>query len=150
MTIELPGVPVLTQLSKPVLAKIEWDELHKTLTITEPLSSEDVQQIKSAVIGTEAASAIKQAAVASRTTAVEFFKTPAELGIPFKVPQLALWKQGELFLFDDTDLLEYPWDLALYDAHPNHDELARLDSVGRIASTGELDIDGVLAVAFVG
>ena len=45
---------------------------------------------------TAALAAIVEAAEISRTTAIEFFQTPAELGERFRVPQLALRVQGEL------------------------------------------------------
>ncbi|MCB1806816.1 MAG: DEAD/DEAH box helicase family protein, partial [Candidatus Competibacteraceae bacterium] len=141
VVVELLEIPQFTHIAKPVRDKIQWDALTKTLTITEPLSLEDMAEVKTAVSSPEAVSAIEQAAIASRTTAVEFFRSPAEQGISFTVPQLALWVQGQLQLFDDTDLLDYPWDISLYDTQPNHDELTRLNAIERIASTGELDIE---------
>jgi type III restriction enzyme len=47
------------------------------------------------------------------------------------VPQLALRVQGELQLFDDPEVLEYPWDLSPYDAAPTADDLARWVRVSR-------------------
>jgi type III restriction enzyme len=52
-----------------------------------------------------------KAAAISRSSAIAFFQTPAELGKRFRVPQLALRHQGELQLFDDPEMLDYPWDL---------------------------------------
>lgn len=46
--------------------------------------------------------AIVQAAEASRATAIEPFQTPAETGERLCVPQLALYQQGKLQLFDDA------------------------------------------------
>jgi type III restriction enzyme len=46
--------------------------------------------LKASVTSETAAAAIEEAAEVSRTTAIEFFQTPAELGERFRVPQLAL------------------------------------------------------------
>ena len=40
------------------------------------------------------------------------------------VPQLALRVQGELQLFDDPEVLDYPWALSLFDAKPTADNLS--------------------------
>ena len=88
-----------------------------------------------------AKAAIQQAAIASRTTAVEFFQTPAELGTRFVVPQMALSMQGELTLFDDPEVLEYPWDLSSYDAAPTAENLAELNAALKVSEGGEIDVD---------
>ncbi|MDP3037328.1 MAG: hypothetical protein Q8N07_06305, partial [Rhodocyclaceae bacterium] len=77
----------------------------------------------------------------SRTTAIEFFQTPAELGERFRVPQLALRIQGELQLFDDPEVLEYPWDLSPYDAAPTTDDLSALGAGLKVSEGGEIDVD---------
>ena len=74
--------------------------------------------------------------------AIEFFQTPAELGESFRVPQLALRVQGELQLFDDPEVLEYPWDLSPYDAVPTADDLKVLGTGFKVSEGGEIDIDG--------
>ena len=89
--------------------------------------------------------AIEQAAEVSRTTAIEFFQTPAELGERFRIPQLAFRgvneKSGELALFDDPEVLEYPWDLSPCDAIPTADDLAALSAALKASEGGEIDID---------
>jgi len=88
-----------------------------------------------------AVAAIAEAAEVSRTTAIEFFQTPAELGERFRVPQLALRVQGELALFDDPEVLEYPWDVSPYDAIPTADDVAALGAGLKVSEGGEIDID---------
>ena len=83
----------------------------------------------------------QRTAEVSRTTAIEFFQTPAELGERFRVPQLALRVQGELQLFDDPEVLEYPWDLSPYDAAPTADDLTALGAALKVSEGGEIDID---------
>lgn len=57
------------------------------------------------------------------------------------MPQLALWVQGELQLFDDPEVLEYPWDLSPYDAAPSADDLAALGAGLKVSEGGEIDVD---------
>ncbi len=150
--VELPEAPKMNKIPKATRAKLNWDKKTSTLTINEPLSPEEEEKIKEVVSKPATVTAIEVAATESRTTAVEFFQTPAEQGIPFEVPQLALRIQGELELFEDPEQLDYPWDLSCYEAKPTYDELSRLDLVGRVAGGGDIDIeedDGKMKVSFI-
>lgn len=142
VVIELAETPELKGIPKSTRDKIKWDKKTSTLTISEPLSPEETDEILSVVKEPNSVAIIESAAVESRTTAVEFFQTPAELGLLFEVPQLSLRYQGDLEIFEDTEQLDYPWDLSVYDAHPTQEELARLDLVGRVSAGGDLDVDG--------
>ena len=152
VAVELTETPEIKNIPKTTRDKLTWDKKTNTLTINEPLSPEEVEDIKATVSEPASIAVIEAAAKESRTTAVEFFQTPAELGIPFEVPQLALKIQDELELFEDAEQLDYPWDLSVYEAHPTHDELARLDLVGRVSAGGNLDVDeksGAMKVSFI-
>lgn len=141
VVVPLPEKPNMRAVPKPVRDKLEWDDKAKTLTITKPLNVDEEAAVKSAVQSEPARQAIEQAAEASRTKAIEFFQTPAELGIPFAVPQMALSIQGELVLFDDPEVLEYPWDLSVYDANPTQEALNMLNLALKVSEGGEIDID---------
>ncbi|MEO8406981.1 MAG: restriction endonuclease subunit R, partial [Oxalobacteraceae bacterium] len=115
------------------------------LTISAPLTEDETQVLSASVTSAAAVSAIVGAAEESRTTAIEFFQTPAELGQRFRVPQLALRTQGgqgEFQLFDDPEVLEYPWDLSPYDAAPTSEDLIALGAGLKVSEGGEIDIDG--------
>ncbi len=141
VVITLPEKPDLKSVPKPVRDKVSWDGKVNMLTISTPLTEDEAEVLKAAVVSEGAAAAIVQAAEVSRTTAIEFFQTPAELGERFCVPQLALRVQGELQLFDDPEVLEYPWDLSLYDAAPTGDDLKALGTALKVSEGGEIDID---------
>jgi type III restriction enzyme len=141
VAITLPEKPDLKSVPKPVRDKVSWDGRLNTLTIKTPLTEEETEDLKAAVTTETAVAAIEQAAETSRTTAVEFFQTPAELGERFRVPQLALWVQGELQLFDGPEVLEYPWDLSPYDAAPTAEDIAALGAGLQVSEGGEIDID---------
>lgn len=144
VAISLPEKPDLKSVPKPVRDKVSWDGKLNTLTISTPLTEDETEVLKAAVTSETAATAIVEAAEVSRTTAIEFFQTPAELGERFRVPQLALRVQGQqgvLALFDDPEVLEYPWALSPYDATPTADDLAALGAALKVSEGGEIDID---------
>ena len=141
VAITLSEKPVLKGVPKPVRDKVEWDSKLNTLTIRAPLTEDETETLKASVSEASAVAAIEEAAEVSRTRAVEFFQTPAELGERFRVPQLALCMQGELQLFDDPEVLEYPWDLSPYDAAPTQEQLAALNEGMKVSEGGEIDID---------
>jgi type III restriction enzyme len=142
VAITLTEKPDLKSVPKPVRDKVSWDGKLNTLTITTPLTEDEAEVLKTSVTSDSAAAAIVEAAEISRTTAIEFFQTPAELGERFRVPQLALRVQGELQLFDDPEVLDYPWDLSTYDAAPTGDDVTALGAGLKVSEGGEIDVDG--------
>lgn len=141
VAITLSEKPDLKRVPKPVRDKVSWDGKRGTLTISTPLTEDEAEMLKVSVTSETAAAAIVQAAEVSRTTAIEFFQTPAELGERLRVPQLALRVQGELQLFDDPEVLDYPWDLSPHDAAPTADDLTALHAALKVYAGGEIDID---------
>lgn len=144
VAITLSEKPNLKSVPKPVRDKVSWDGKLNTLTISTPLTEDEAEVLKASVTSQTAAAAIVEAAEVSRTTAIEFFQTPAELGERFRVPQLALrvrGQQGDLALFDDPEVLEYPWDLSPYDAAPTADDLTALGAGLKVSEGGEIDVD---------
>ena len=141
VAITLSEKPDLKSVPKPVRDKVSWDGKLNVLTISTPLTEDEAEVLKASVTSEAAAAAIVEAAEVSRTAAIEFFQTPAELGERFRVPQLALRVQGELQLFDDPEVLDYPWDLSPYDAAPTADDLTALGAALKVSEGGEIDID---------
>jgi type III restriction enzyme len=141
VAITLSEKPNLKSVPKQIRDKVSWDGKLNTLTISTPLTEDEAETLKASVTSETAAAAIVEAAEVSRTTAIEFFQTPAELGERFRVPQLALRIQGELALFDDPEVLEYPWDLSPYDATPTADDLSALGAGLKVSEGGEIDVD---------
>lgn len=151
VAINLTEKPDLKKVSKPIRDKVSWDSKLNTLIINTPLTEDETEALKDTVASETAVAAIVQAAEASRTTAIEFFQTPAEQGKRLRVPQLALRVQGELALFDDPEVLEYPWNLSPYDAAPTADDLTALGAALKVSEGGEIDINeaGLLIPRFL-
>ncbi|EQD63512.1 type III restriction protein res subunit [mine drainage metagenome] len=141
VAISLSEKPDLKRVPKPVRDKVSWDGKLNILTISTPLTEDEAQSLTASVNTETAATAIVEAAAIGRSTAIEFFQTPAERGERFRVPQLALRVQGELQLFDDLEVLEYPWDLSPHDAAPNADDLRALGVDLKVSEGGEIDVD---------
>ncbi|MBP6735387.1 MAG: restriction endonuclease subunit R [Chromatiaceae bacterium] len=146
VAIGLTEKPDLKHLPKTLRDKVNWDGKRNTLTIDKPLTEDETAVLKTTVTTETAVAAIAEAGKISRTTAIEFFQTPAELGERFRVPRLALRVPGpdggeQLRLFDDPEVLEYPWDLSPYDAKPSANDLASLNEGFKIAEIGEIDVE---------
>ena len=139
VSVALPEAPDLRSIPKPVRDKLEWDRKAGTLTITEPLSEDETATLQASVAQPEAKEAVRIAADKCRAS-VEMFQTPAERGEVLSVPQMALRVQGELQLFDDPEVLDYPWELSPYDADPTQQQIEALDG-NRIGEGGEIDVD---------
>ncbi|MDR1887870.1 MAG: DEAD/DEAH box helicase family protein [Zoogloeaceae bacterium] len=139
--ITLSEKPDLKRVPKPIRDKVSWDGKLNTLTISTPLTVDETEVLKASVSSESAVADIARAAEISRTTAIEFFKTPAESGERFRIPQLALRVQGELQLFDDPETLEYPWDLSPCDAAPMADDLKALDADLKVSEGGTIDVE---------
>ena len=139
--IKLPETPDLKRVPTPLRAKVSWDRQHNTLTVNTPLTEGEADALQESVATPSAASAIAEAVAHYRVTTPEFFLTPAERGVVFQVPQLALRIHNELRLFDDPEVLEYPWDLSGQDARLSADERSKLDDNMRVAQAGEIDVD---------
>lgn len=133
--------PDFKALPKAIKDKLHWEPKRNILTISSPLTEDETEALKASVTSEAAISAIVDAAEVSRTTAIEFFQTPAELGQRFRIPQLALRVQGDLQLFDDPEVLEYPWDLSPYDAAPTADDLTAMGAGLKVSEGGEIDVD---------
>ncbi len=139
---ETPDLKALPKdLRSAINDKVGFDRKTSTLTIHAPLTLDETDALKQLVATPLAKAAIEAAATESRTTAIEFFKTPAEEGKTLLVPQLALRVQGELQLFDDPEVLDYPWELSLFDAKPTPDNLSRLGAALTVSEGGVIDID---------
>lgn len=145
---EKPAKKELKKLGK----KVAWNEKEGKLLINAPLDEVDTAMVQASFKGEETRSVVEEAAQHSRQQAEStFFQTPAELGQHFIVPQLGLKVQGELELFDDPEVLDYPWDLSSYHAEPTADQIRRITQ-NKVAETGEIDTDeesGSLKVDFM-
>ncbi|MDC4567457.1 DEAD/DEAH box helicase family protein [Acinetobacter baumannii] len=151
ITIPLLEKPDLKSVTPAVKKKVEWNNKTNELTIITPLTKEETVELTKTVSQLESVQQIEKGAEVSRQS-IEYFQTPAELGKEFKVPLLALSIQGELQLFDDPEILEYPWNLTTVDAKVLPDDISILNSAYASNDFGTLDIDetkGKVKVTFL-
>jgi len=128
VVVKLAEKPNLSKLSGGLRKKVEWDAKAHTLTIISPITPAEDVAIMESVSEETSRKTLEEAAEKSRTEAITIFKTPSEMGREFFVPQLAVWVHGELQLFDDPEVLDYPWELPSYSAAPSGDEMNQLHS----------------------
>lgn len=149
--VPLAEKPVLTHLPKQLKEKITWNNATQTLTVNAPLTIEEAEKLKSTVEDIASKTIIDKVAEDSRLVAIEHFQTPFERGERLRVPQLAIYVQGELQLFDDPKILDYPWDLSRYEAKPSASDISKIKSVLNSANDGELDIstEGKMKISFM-
>lgn len=148
--VPLPEKPSLQDLPKATKAKLSWDGRKNVLTISSPLTVEETETLKAAVVWDSSKELVERAAEASRTKAVEVFRTASERGLDFRVPQLCVMVHGELMLFDDPEVLDYPWDLPTGHAEPDAEALRQLHLTNTVRDGGTIDIDdGKVKVRFM-
>lgn len=139
---ERPDLKAMPKDIQNTLAdKVGFDRKTSTLTIRAPLTLDETEALKQTVSTPLSKAVIETAAEESRTTAIEFFKTPAEEGKTLLVPQLALRVQGKLQLFDDPEVLDYPWELPALDAKPTSDDLSAFEAALKVSEGGVIDVD---------
>lgn len=137
--VKLPEAPDLRSIPKPVRAKLVWDKAASSLTLNEPLNDDESEAVQNSVASDAARKAIAEAVRVGRKQ-VEHFLTPSEQGETLTVPRMALRIQDEFQLFDDPEVLDYPWDLSVYDARVGSDQIEKLNA-DRLGEGGEIDID---------
>lgn len=130
-------------LRTALLDKLVVDKKSSTLTIRQPLEPVEAEALQALVSTPHDVAAITLAVEESRTTALAYFQTPAELGKTLLVPQMALRVQGELRLFDDPEELNFPWNLSTFDAKPLAADLVTLDAALKVSEGGVVDVDAV-------
>lgn len=141
MSVKLPEDLDISLLPATTKRKIKWSKSKKELLINAPLSEAETEEIQKTAVLEDSREAIRQAGKHSRTKAVTIFTTPAEKGISFLVPQMAVMIDGELRLFDEPEALDYPWELPVYQAIPNADQLQALNLNISGQEGGTIDIE---------
>jgi type III restriction enzyme len=141
VVVQLPEKPAIDKLSPAIKDKIVWNAGTSKLTLKVALDDEEEEAFKATLVMDDAKALVKEANKVIKTHKAEVFRTPSELGKSFFVPQIALFIQGEMQLFDDPEVLDYPWQLPIYEAAPTAEELADLGLASRVAEGGEIDVE---------
>ena len=151
LVVTLSEAPKLASLPKPLRDKLVWDKAAGKLTVRAPLTEAETIRIAETVEDETAQAAIRDAGEKSRTDAVEVRLSPAERGERLHIPALTLRVNGELQFFDDPDVLDDPFELSGYDAHPSAEDLEELGLADRLASAGAIDVTeaGAMQVGFI-
>lgn len=141
VAVELQEAPDLKSLPRVLKKKVQWDAKANTLHISEPVTDEEVAVLSETVVWDKTRAVIGEAVKASREEAAQIFHTPSERSVPFRVPQLAVWVNGELQLFDDPEAIDYPYELSAFNTSPTDDEVGVLELGGRVGEVDQIDLD---------
>lgn len=148
--VTLTEKPAIKTLPPAIQDKIEWNPGTQKLTLKTALDDAEKEAVKGLLVMDDAKALVEKANEIIKTHKVEIFRTASERGLAFFVPQMALIIQGELQLFDDPEVLDYPWQFPLYAATPTPAELADLGLASQVAETGAIDMeDGKVTVHFL-
>lgn len=131
----------VSKLSAQTKRKVDWNKKEKVLTFTAPLTEEETEEVSQGALMDATREAISRAGEASRTEAVQIFHTPSERGKAFFVPQMEVYIDGELRLFDEPEAIDYPWDLPLGEAYVTEAQLSALEQASKVKEAGLIDVD---------
>lgn len=108
--------------------KVQVDDSKGEITVLVPLDNSETERLLSCIKTPAAKQKLKEIVELVRETEMAFggsgktrLPTPYERGIDFTVPLLCVKENGELFEFENTFLLEHPWQLSEKDASLSHD-----------------------------
>lgn len=141
VVVPLTEKPDFKKLPKSLKAKVSWDNKAKELTLSEPINDEEAESLAETVLWDNTKKAIAQAVETSQQESVKIFESPSQRSEPFRVPELAVLVNGELQLFDDPEVIDYPYDLSGYDAVPSDDDCSILELGGQANEADHIDID---------
>ena len=153
VTATLPQGAVFGGIPKTLAGKVAWDKKTNALTITAPLSEEEVEQVAGMVDDARAKTIITEAARAAAENIV-FIQYPAELGCRVTVPQfsmLSLLNAAIRTAFDDpAEQLDVEWIIHKVDTEPEQKAIVALNE--RSAEIGQINItrEGHMNVSFLG
>jgi type III restriction enzyme len=150
VVVTLTEKPDFKKLPKGLKAKVRWDNKAKELTLSEPINDDEAESLAATVLWEDTKDAIAKAVKISKES-VKIFESPSQRSEPFSVPELAVWVNGELQLFDDPEVIDYPYDLSEYDAIPSEDDYSVLELGGQVKEADQIDLDdtGTLRRMFI-
>lgn len=143
--VEVEETPQAAVLAAPGLSAVSWDERTRTLAVTAPMSREIEEVLLGAFETTEGKAKALELARASRGEPAPAPMVGARE--PFFLPQFAVRRNGELTLFDQSEVSEVEWRVGDKDVRLSEEEYARARLIGQ---AGELDVSvqGRLQMSF--
>ncbi|MBN2561294.1 MAG: DEAD/DEAH box helicase family protein [Phycisphaerae bacterium] len=135
--VALPEPLPESRLPEQTRRKISFDARSGALRVREPLTGQDVENIKALLCTEEGKAAVDKIYKIPRRLAPRRKVFPAEQGELFSVPVLAL-KDGDLFeQFEETHFRELEWSLSKCDPALSEVEFASVRERGHV---GEIDL----------
>jgi type III restriction enzyme len=130
--VTLTTKPRMTAIPRELTHRVSFDQTTGQIIVSGEVTAEEVEQIAQVAVTAEDRETIQQT--------LRPWVAPAPAGIdrsPLRVPGLSIKTADGWMLFDETQLLEVPWELAECD--PSLDETI-FPSAGPSGQTGEIDV----------
>ena len=119
---EIDPAAAMAQVAK-LFGKVRIDLAKGEITIIVPLDRDETEELTGCVTTTQAKAKVEEGVELVRAAETAFggsgktrMPSPYERQIDFKMPLLCVRKNGMLFEFESTFLLEHPWRLSAKDA----------------------------------
>lgn len=140
VVVELAEKPELKTLPASIQSKLEWKPATKTLTLKAVLTPEEVSSVNSLLVMEQTQKQVNEANQQLKQHVIDLTKSPAQKGYDFRVPRMSIYVQGEWHLFDEPEVLDYPWTLPITRAFVTEADLAALNLYSNLAESGTLDV----------
>ncbi|MGD0462794.1 MAG: DEAD/DEAH box helicase family protein [Tepidisphaeraceae bacterium] len=130
--VPVSSMPTLGALSPSLFQRVTFEPTRRELVVSGPVNAAEVQEITRCFSEQSDREAITRLILPDAPR----IPTGVDRG-PFRVPGLSVRVDGQLELFDDTHLLDVPWNIA--ECPANLDEAA-FPSEAPAGMTGEIDV----------
>ena len=137
--IQMPEVPNVKNLSKPLQAKLQINPVTRSLTIKAVLHPEEEEEFKQHLVMEDAQAYFTAEMKKYREDAVIMQQYPSERHEIFAVPQLCYFQDDLPDLFEEQTLMDYGWELLDFDARLTDTEFAEFTDEN--SSLGEIDVE---------
>ncbi len=138
ISVPVNRAPYFGDLDDSLAQKITYDSHSQRVVIKESLSEAEAETVVLAMQGNDDKQAVLYA-LKTRRVASTAPMSPAEQGVPFRVPKLAIRQGNLLEEFEETALLEMPFELWKQDARLSEAEYSLDQPIGQ---RGEINVAG--------
>lgn len=128
-----PDADKFELLPSSLRSKIDISPEHGTLTVRNGIKPQEIERIASTFASVEDSRLVKQRFEEKLVATETYEPTPAERGVTARVPKL-MYRQGRLFDFDETSLLDADWEINEFDPNLSDAEFSEDNDALRRAS----------------
>ncbi len=141
----LNETPDLGALPQPLQDKISYDEETRQIAFKQAPSDKEMLQLDGCVVMTDSQDIIRNTGKQAQAREKDFRLQPDDSAV-IPVPQLVVWVNDQLRLFDETEALDYPWELPAHEAQPDEETLKSIERADGSTAGAFIDVNDEGAV----